>query len=436
MNQFFSVHTIKKEGVAIMKRMLFVCLSLIIAVSVVSCGGGKSQKSDSDKTYGDGSRERSSANPMRGQAKGMATIYDNDRALARDRALDDARNKLVEQVLGATVSGEALMKDYELVSILVQSKSYGLVKKEKILQEGAEGDAYMVTIEGTVEPGVVEDAIADALKRYGHPKFMVLINETFEGRLNAPGFTETEIKLQQIMGNSGFEFVDAQMTQDLMKRERQTMGKAMNGQVGEDVQNLLLNTVGAEVLIIGTAQTNDQSAALRQYSQNMRSKSAIVRLKAIDVYTGAIIATTSEQAPGVHIDNDTASKNAIEAVLKKTLGKVDSETKKFKVGPYMDLIIKKFVQAATHRPINVFITGLDYTALKKFRDQVSQRIRGVRQVIERGRVGQAAKLEVQFAGKTNDFTDELLAKQSNMGFIFKIPQNFPNKVYLEASPKQ
>ncbi len=414
-----------------MKKAIVLLSCFMFLAGLASCGGGKNIK---DNKSGDFSLDEKSdkKGSSTGRAEGVAAIFDNDRALARDRAINDARNKLVEKMLGSTVSGESVMKDYELVKMLVQSKSYGLIKKEKIISEKSDNDLYRVEIEGTVEPAVVEDAIEDALNRYGKPKFMVLISETFEGKMNTPGFTETEMQMQERMGSAGFQFVDMQIVQDMMKRQYGRMAKAMNGQVTEDVQNMLLNDVGAEVLIIGTAQTQDQSNVLRSYSTNMKSKSAIVRLKAIDVYSGRILATTSKDAPGVHIQSDTASKKAIENVVKRILGGKDESTGASKPGPFMDEIIKQFVKAATHRQINLYITGLDYNGMKKFREEVENRIRGVQQVLEKGRVGKAARVEVYFAGTTAEFVDELKAKSGKLGFDFEIPDTFPNRVTIQA----
>jgi hypothetical protein len=415
-----------------MKKAIILVSCFMFFGVALSCGGGKNIKDEKKSEEFSLDEQQKKGEPMRGRAKGVAAIFDNDKALARDRALNDARNKLVEKVLGATISGSSVAENYELVKNIIEARSYGLVKNEKIIDEKSDSDMYTVELEGTVEPAVVEDAIEDALNRYGRPKFMMLINETFERKMNAPGFTETEILMQERMGSVGFQFVDAQTVQDLMKRQYGRMAKAMNGTVTEDVQNLLLNDVGAEVLIIGTAQTKDQSEVLRSYTTNMKSKSAIVRLKAIDMYTGRILATTSKDAPGVHIQSDTASKRAIEAVVKKVVGGKDEETGKSKPGPFMEEIIKQFVKSATHRQINVFISGLDYNGLKKFREEVSNRVRGVQQVLEKGRVGKAARVEVYFAGTTGEFIDELKAKADKLGFEFEIPDNFPNKVTIEA----
>ncbi len=410
-----------------MKKGLIITLSLILLTSFVSCGGGKAVKDDTKKS----SKKSQSAN--RGQETGYATIFDNDTALARDRALDDAKAKLVVKILGETVSGSSLMENFELVSNIVEAKSYGLVKNIEIIKKWQEGTEYFVTIEGTVEASVVEDAVEDALNRYGKPKFMVLVKETFNGKNNLPGFTETEMLVQEIMGNTGFQFVDAAMTQELMKKEKTKMQKAVSGSVSDDVQDLLLGDAGAEVLIVGTAETKAQgSKTLESYgAREMKSRSAIIRIKAIDVYTGDILASTSKQAPGLHIEDDTASKKAIENALKQILGK-QGDDGKFQPGQFMDTIIKKFVKAANGREIKILIAGLGAPELKDFKDQISNRVRGVKQVIEKGREGKAARLVVTFAGKTNDFEDELSAKASNMGYEINVTSSRPNKLIMTA----
>lgn len=410
-----------------MKKGLIITLSFILLTVFSSCGGGKNVKEDKKFT----SKKQSAAN--RGQETGYATIFDNDTALARDRATDDAKSKLVVKILGENISGSSLMENYELVSNIVEAKSYGLVKNIQIIKKWQEGTEYFVTIEGTVEASVVEDAVADALERYGKPKFMVLIKETFNGKENMPGFTETEMLVQEIMGNSGFQFVDAAMTQELMKKDKAKMQKAVSGSVSEDVQDLLLSDAGAEVIIIGTAETKAQgSETLKNLgATEMKSRSAIIRIKAIDVYTGDILATTSKQAPGLHIEDETASKKAIEAALKQILGKQNDEGK-FQAADFMKTIINKFVKAANGREIKVMVAGLGAAELKDFKDQITNRVRGVKQVIEKGRDGKAARLEVIFAGKTNDFEDELSAKAVNMGYEIEVTSSRPNKLIMTA----
>ena len=402
-----------------MKRFSLLTLAFFIS-GLITCGGGKQVKSSGKN------------NEMWGQATGYGTIYDNDTSLARDRAIDDAMNKLVKTVLGTTVEGRSVVQDFQLVESIVEAKSTGMVKNWKILKEGAEQGAFVVTIEGEVFPQAVNDTIQATLKNYGRPKFMVLVNETFEGKENDPGYTVTELSMMEIMGNAGFEFVDAAMTQQLMKRERNKMTQAISGKIGRDVQEMLLDDAGAECIITGQIKTTDQSNVMKSYSSNMKSKQAIINIKAIDVYTGNILASTSANAPGIHIDDATASKTAIQACLKRILGSTNEETGTFQSGPFMNQITKKFLEAATKRMIMITIAGLSYDDLTKFRNQIENRVRGINKVYTRGQSGKAAKIEVEFAGKTTDLADELNAKSKGLGFNIEIKETFPNKLVLTA----
>ena len=67
------------------KKLTAIMVSIIFATAL-SCGGGSGKSTKKD-----------TGNKMRGQATGYGTIYDNDTSLARDRAIDDAMNKLVKQ---------------------------------------------------------------------------------------------------------------------------------------------------------------------------------------------------------------------------------------------------------------------------------------------------------------------------------------------------
>ncbi len=408
------------------RRMLFALLAAVFIAGTLSCGGGSAQRRDS---------KAGSQDEMVGEATGMAQIFDNDNSLARDRAIDDAMNKLVKSKLGTTVEGRSLVQDFALVESIVESRSTGMVKDWNVISEKAEQGAYIVTIRGKVFPAAVNDTIEATLRNYGRPKFMVLVEETFDGSKNQPGNTVTELTMMEIMGNSGFEFVDSQMTKELLRKERRLMGKAIQGQVGSDVQELLLDDAGAEVIILGTAQTTDQTKVMSGYARNMKSKQANIRLKAVDVYTGSILATKAENSPAVHIDAETASKDAIQRCLKKMIGRVGDEGT-FESGPFLNQITRKFLQSATNRPIMMTVAGLNFTDLTKFREQLRGRVRGVNEVIPRGQVGTASKLDVRFAGKTHDLAQELNAKASNLGFEIEILEQKPNKISIKARRTQ
>ena len=109
-----------------MKKVLKVSLSCILLAILISCGGGENVRDDN------GSGDK---NEFRGQATGYATIFDDDIALARDRATEVAQSKLVKKILGESIKGQTLMEDYKIVSSIVESKSYGLVKDIEIIKQ-------------------------------------------------------------------------------------------------------------------------------------------------------------------------------------------------------------------------------------------------------------------------------------------------------------
>ncbi len=405
-----------------MKKSLFAIVTMLFIAGVLSCGGGAARRT----------QQPQATDEMVGEATGIASIFDNDKALARDRAIDDAMNKLVKAKLGTTVTGRSLVQDFALVESIIEASSTGMVKDWKVKEEHAETDAYFVTITGRVFPAAVNDTIEATIKNYGRPKFMVLVQESYDGVRNEPGNTVTELTMMQLMGNQGFDFVDSQMTKDILRKERKVMGKAIAGTVGADVQNVLLDDLGAEVIIFGTVKTTDQTAVMSGYARNMKSKQANVQLKAVDVYTGRILASQAENAPAVHIDADTASKDAIQRCLKKMIGRTNDEGV-FESGPFLNQITKKFLQSATARMITMNIAGLNYTDLTKFREQLQGRVRGVSKVYPRGQAGAMAKLELEFAGKTHDLADELNAKASKLGFNIEILEQKPNKISIRAT---
>ena len=416
-----------------MKRKgLMLAASIILISGLLSCGGGSSGNGSGTNVVGpDGGKLKN-----RAKAKGVATIWNNDSALARDRALEDARNKVVEKVLGSNVFGETIVRDYEMVSMAIKSTSFGLVKDERILDEGTLGqNLYHITIEATVEKGVVEGAIQKAIERYGSPKLMVLVKESFLNKRNAPGFTLTGIVIQEKFGDLNFDFVDPGVTKRLVRQKRAVMSRAMKGQIGRDVKDLLLMDNVADIVILGEVKTVDQSASIRKWTKTMFSHRAFVKLKAIDVYTGSVLSTGQARGTGVRINKEEASSLGIEAALSTLVGKKD-KAGKFQAGPFLNRIIKRFTKAATARKISITVTGLDRKGLKTFRNALQQKIRGVSAVTSRGQKGRAANIEVSFAGKTDAFLDDLDEKAENLGFNVKIKSSFPNRATIRVTQTQ
>ena len=115
------------------------------------------------------------------EAVGQAAIYGKDVAQARDKAIDDARRKAVEQAIGSMVSSETVTENFQLISDKILSKSSGYVRRYKILSEGSsEEGLYQVSIEAMVQKGVLNSdlqGVLAILKAKKMPRVLVMITE-------------------------------------------------------------------------------------------------------------------------------------------------------------------------------------------------------------------------------------------------------------------
>jgi hypothetical protein len=401
-----------------MKRYFITMGMLLLSALLFSCSTGQQKET---------ARER-----FISTARGSSTIFDDDKAFARDRALDDAKNNLVQKVLGVTVSSRTLVKDFALVSKLIKARSYGLVRDITILSEKIDGTLYRVTIRGRVEPQAVQEAVDDTLIRYGRPRFLVIVQETILGKPSSPDDNTTTSLVQEIMSNSGFDFIDPRFIKGLSKKEKKIISTA--GTPPLDYLQVLLEKNNAEVIITGSVKTIDQSSVLGENTK-MKSHQALVRLRAVDAYTGKILAAKSIQLPGIQITDQAASRVAIKNCLEKIMGREDRDSGKFSMGPFIKQIVHRFTRGATERQITITIQGLSgYEEVRKFRNALGNRIRGVDSVISRKLRKGTAEIEVVFAGKTAGFLDELKAKSKKMGYHITIVESYPNRAKLRVSP--
>src|SRR5687767_15807724 len=102
------------------------------------------------------------------EVEGVAAVVNNDVAIARDRAIDDAKRKAVEQVAGAQVSSESITENFQLVEDKIYSRAAGFVKNYKILSElKDEGGVYRVKIKANVDTKAVADNLDQIFQEIG-----------------------------------------------------------------------------------------------------------------------------------------------------------------------------------------------------------------------------------------------------------------------------
>lgn len=344
------------------------------------------------------------------RAKGYATIYGGDNAAARDRGIEDAQRRAVEQAMGTMISSETVIKNYQVIKDRILSLSSGYIENYRVLSEKEISGGLEVEIAAIVGLSKLSesvDAVKNLLSRMDKPKIMVLVAEQSireevqessengeggEGKavLSATNLGVTENVLIEYFRSKGFEFVDRQ---------------ALAGQIevadpltlvnNKERVKKIANLTDAQVVIFGHAQARSTDAVHGIYSGQ-----ANISLRALKADTGEVIAAANSHAAVAFIDASTANTKA----LKKAAGDISKKL----MGQIIDQWRSEF---SGTRNISLVVKGVKYSDVKEFRSWLPKYVRGVKAVHQRSVKGGMAELDLEIQGSAEDLADELSEKK-------------------------
>jgi hypothetical protein len=90
---------------------------------------------------------------------GRGTIYRDDVAGARDRAIADALQGVVEQAVGLVISQASVLQDFQLLSDRVYDQTEAFIDDYKVLTESKSGQYYRVVVQATVSMSAIKDKL-------------------------------------------------------------------------------------------------------------------------------------------------------------------------------------------------------------------------------------------------------------------------------------
>jgi hypothetical protein len=61
-------------------------------------------------------------------AEGVGAVFGNDRAIARDQAIQDALRKAVEQAVGTLVSSETMVQNFQTLNDKIYTQTQGYIQ--------------------------------------------------------------------------------------------------------------------------------------------------------------------------------------------------------------------------------------------------------------------------------------------------------------------
>lgn len=142
------------------------------------------------------------------------------------------------------------------------------------------------------------------------PKVMVVVDEKALGTIST---SEIETMAVKMLGAKGVETVDQSMVRSNLERIQQ----AFRGAGDNRAASVMGREFGADVMLIGEAVSKPNAAKIAD--SNLRSYMASVSLRAVRVDNSVNIASASETATAIAIDDVTGSSKALKAAGEKAL---------------------------------------------------------------------------------------------------------------------
>jgi hypothetical protein len=352
-------------------------------------------------------------------AKGFGAILAGDEVKAKEDAVASALRNAVEQVVGTMIESQTLVENYQMVEDKIYSRTAGYVQRYDVISTTKQSDSSLeVTVRAVVKLTDLRndlEAINVLIQRKGKPRTMVLIEEQnlsynyhFTVDMNS-----TETALMNEMMNYGFPFVDATQTRQAIARD--VAMAALQGDAAAAAQIAL--RAGAEIIITGKAIGKVTQGTASMRNAGMVSGQANVNFRVIRADDAGIVAVASAHAAKAHIDELTATSEAL------------AEATKTAAVQLKDKIVQawqKDVYSSSQVQLQVMNIS-SFGQLNTFKNSLQYYVRGVQAVHQRSFAGGTALFDVDIKGSAASMAGELDAKEIE-GLKLKVIEQTANKV--------
>ncbi len=239
------------------------------------------------------------------EAEGLAP-YNTDVSIAKAAALAAAQRSALEMVVGVYVNAKTRVDKAVAVENQILSNVQGYVKRYHILSEGKSGDMYKVRIRALVSTKKLrQDLDSLGLLRapaIGNPRTMIVLHEWIGEKQIRNG--EASRALAQGLINKGFQVVTGSSKIDPDDDPVEIARSVSRKQ--------------ADLVVAGLARA--QSLELEKKMGGMSSYRAAVSLRVIEVGSGQILATVSQQASGMEGTAEIAGGKALAKAAEMAAG--------------------------------------------------------------------------------------------------------------------
>jgi hypothetical protein len=363
--------------------------------------------------------------------KGEGWFEGSDGLIGKDRAINDALRKAVEQAVGTLVSSETMVQNFQTLNDQIYLQSQGYVQSYRVLSESQRPNIYEVTLQASVATGPIKEkleALGFLLQQVGKPRIMILIAEQNIGRQDynywwgyprggQTDLTVAENTIMDLFREKGFDFVDHAAQSKEIKVAPAFQVPDLSNQAAVN----LGKQADAEVVIVGKALARSVGSIA---GTSMKSVQANISFRAIQTDNGRVLSSGADHAAAVHIDEVTAGAEA----LKKASAKISDKM--------MDDIIKNFQKRVGGTTlVQLTVTGLSgHEDLRKFKNMLQGQVRGVERIHERSFSGNVARMDVDIKGSAHSLAEEISQKRFKE-FAVKVISSTWNTIEVNINPR-
>lgn len=319
---------------------------------------------------------------------GEAAVMGKNVLGAKDKAIEVALRRAVEQVCGTLVESTTLVEKSQLVSDRIFTQARGYVSKHEVLSGGEEKGVYVVKVKATVGTGKLSDdlaAIGLTLARKGLPRVAVLIVEqrvddsmpvvwwTEAGRKAGHATVSQRIVESTLLGEwlkAGFTFIDPETVASGAR-----VAGVLDGAPGESLVRQLGDKLSeADVIIVGNALAKKTTNLKDLVSDSHGAKdlpgvscTGTVTLRILNADNGAELLAAGEESKSLtQLDGLTCGRAALVEVTRVLGARLQK-----------DLLARWNSQLTMGNKVRVVIKGIDAIAtFSKLKAAMGQELRG------------------------------------------------------------
>ncbi|HSA33661.1 MAG TPA: hypothetical protein P5077_08050 [bacterium] len=337
--------------------------------------------------------------------EGFGAVVNGNVELAKKEATEDALRRALEMVMGAVVSAETVVENYQLVSDKIISKVNGYIKAYKVLESKEAQGVVTAKVEVTVKESDLKndlELLQTTLERMNYPKVVVMMAEQNVG---ATVFSfwwggATAQTMQSDIGAAEQALTAALLEKNFRIVDRNTLATGAKVKPAFQVvdisnQDVLQLTKGidADIVIVGKAMARSLGSIA---GSTMTSNQANVTMRAINLKDGKVLGSSAGQAAQAHIDPVTGGTMAIDKAAKNASQKLVTD------------MVKSWTQTLNNGEEFTLVVGKLPDSVAMFKaEQAVRANKLVTGVVVQSFAGGTATFRVMFRGDANGLAQSL-----------------------------